>query len=428
MIKNWVFGHPDRKVTLSLKKQKLMILGAGQCQVPIIKQAQQMSFETIAVSVGGDYPGLSVADKSYEIDVCEKEKILEVAQQEEISGILTDQTDISVPTVAYVAEQMGLPGIGYDCALRFTNKYKMRQYCEKIGVPVPKHFQAASITEAYEAAKQLCFPLVVKPVDSQGSRGVSKVNNPHELEGKFQSALAKSACGIVVLEDFFRGTEVLIQGFASDFEFSNLIMGDREYFDLPDMFIPKQTIFPTLLREDLKQKVLDLNSYLISRFAPKFGITHSEYLVDDQTGEIRLVETAIRGGGVFISSDLVPLASGINVNALLIDLASGRSVRIDKTKLRNDAAGYVCFYLPEGVICRVDGIDKVKSLPGVHKAYLQNLEIGRRTRLIKDKTMRLGPILITGEHRLACQETIQRIHETLVVEVETSEGIKGIVW
>ena len=90
MIKNWAFGHPDKKVTISLKKQKLMILGAGQCQVPIIKQAQQMSFETIAVSVGGDYPGLSVADKSYEIDVREKEKILEVAQQEEINGIAWD--------------------------------------------------------------------------------------------------------------------------------------------------------------------------------------------------------------------------------------------------------------------------------------------------------------------------------------------------
>ena len=405
-----------------------MILGAGQYQVPIIKQAQQMSFETIAVSVGGNYPGLSVADRSYEINVREKEKILSVAQQEKISGILTDQTDISVPSVAYVAEQMGLPGIGYECALRFTNKYKMRQYCEKIDVPVPKHFQAASIAEAYEVVQQLCFPLVIKPVDSQGSRGVSKVNNPCELEGKFQSALVNSTCGIVLLEDFFRGTEVVIQGFASDSGFSNLIIGDREYFDLPDVFIPKQTIFPTLLREDLKQKVLELNSYLINKFAPRFGITHSEYLVDDQTGEVRLIEVAIRGGGVFISSDLVPLASGINVNALLIDLATGRSVRIDKTKLRSDTAGYVCFYLPEGVICRVDGIDKVESLPGVHKACLQNIEIGRRTGRVTDKTMRLRPILITGEDRLACQETIQKLKETLVVEVETSEGIKGIEW
>lgn len=413
-----------------MSKQTLMILGAGQCQVPIIKQAQQMGFETIAVSIGGDYPGLAVAERSHEIDVREKERILEIARREGICGILTDQTDISVPTVAYVADQMALPGIGYDCALRFTNKYKMRQLCEKIGIPVPRYFQASSSKETYKQAQQLGFPLVVKPVDSQGSRGVSKVNHLDELEGKFENAIAYSACRHVILEKFFSGREVVTQGFISDFDYTNLIIGDRDYFDLPDIFIPKRTMFPSLLGEELKQKILELDSHLIKSFGPRFGITHNEYLVNDQTGEVCLGETAIRGGGVFISSDLVPLACGVNVNELLIEFASGRRKNsgIDKSRLCNRAAGYVCFYLPEGVICRVEGVDKVKSLSGVHKAYLQDLKIGKPIRQIRDKTMRLGPILVSGKDRPACQETILRIQETLVVEVETSNGIKGIVW
>jgi carbamoyl-phosphate synthase large subunit len=388
-----------------------------------------MGYETITVSIGGDYPGLSVADKYYEIDVRDKESILEIAKREAICGIFTDQTDLPVPTVAYIAEQMGLQGIGYDCALRFTNKYEMRKFCEKINVPVPKYFQASSLKDAGEHTRQLGYPLIVKPVDSQGSRGVAKVNHAGELEKKYRDAISYSACGRVILEEFFSGSEVVVQGFAHDYDFINLVIGDRVYFDLPDMFIPKQTLFPSALKEGLRQKVLELNDRLIRQFAPKFGITHSEFIVQEKTGEIRLMETAVRGGGVFISSDLVPLACDVNVNELLIRLASGRKgIHIERGKLGQKASGYVCFTLPEGVIREVSGIDELVTLPGVHAAYLDDLVVGRRTRQMKDKTMRRGPILVAGADRAALQETINRIQQALLVQIETASGIRGIEW
>ena len=128
---------------------------------------------------------------------------------------------------------------------------------------------------------------------------------------------------------------------------------------LANMFVPKSIdsgtagpLLPSLI----------INSLLIA----SFGITHSEYLIKEGTGEVYLVETAIRGGGVFISSDLIPLSCGIDVNKLIIELVSGRrrKVRIDGTEFSNRAAGYVCFSLPEGVISRVEGIGKIRSLPG----------------------------------------------------------------
>ena len=148
-----------------------MIVGAGRDQVPIIKKAQQMGFFTIVVSVSGNYPGFAIADKSYEIDIVQKERVLEIAQVEKICGVVTDQLDAAVPTVAYVAEKMGLPGIGYDCALKFTNKFTMRQICEEIGIPVPKHFQAATLDEAVHCAKELDFPFMIKPVDGGEAKG-----------------------------------------------------------------------------------------------------------------------------------------------------------------------------------------------------------------------------------------------------------------
>ncbi len=408
--------------------RKLLILGAGENQVPIISQAKKEGFYTIVVSINGEYPGFKICDKAYEIDVRKKEKILEVAQKENIIGVLTDQTDISVPTVSYVAEAMGLPGIGYECALSFTNKYLMRQCCDKAGIYVLKYCQASSFNEIKLFADRIKFPLIVKPVDSQGSRGVSKVDHYYEFKDKFNAAKNFSATGYVIIEEFFQGREIVVEGFVSNFKVSNLIIGDSYDFDLPDKFIPKQRIFPTSLNDELKQKVLTINRHLISILKLKFGITHTEYLVNENTGQICLIEIAARGGGVFISSDLIPLGCGIDVNDLFIKLVTGKKIELDEQKIRETGSGYLCFYLPEGKIQNVKGLDEIKVLPGVHKTFLDNIEIGKQIFKIKDKTMRFGPILIAGKGRQAVNETIERVKETLIVEVETEDGVKGTIW
>ncbi|HSR13588.1 MAG TPA: hypothetical protein VLS90_19225 [Thermodesulfobacteriota bacterium] len=164
-------------MALSLPKEKLMILGAGKFQVPIIEEAKRMGFETIVVSIPGAYPGLRLGDRSYRVDVREKETVLEIARKERITGVVTDQTDWPVTTVAYVAEKMGLPGIGYECALRITDKRRCREHCREKGFPIPAFHQASCLEEARKQAQDLRLPLVVKPVDSTAARGVAKVNS-----------------------------------------------------------------------------------------------------------------------------------------------------------------------------------------------------------------------------------------------------------
>jgi biotin carboxylase len=406
-----------------------MVLGAGQCQVPIIQQAQEMGFSVIAVSVGGNYPGFSIADKFYEIDVRDKEKILEVADHEKIAGILTDQTDLPVPTVAHVAEKLGLPGIGYDCALCFTNKFRMRRSCEQLGIPVPRHTQAASRQEAEQLIADFSFPLVLKPVDSQGSRGVVRADSGDELREVFDRALKYSAARQVIVEEFVPGREIVVEGFKSDNIFVNLVIGDRRYFDLPNMFIPRQTLFPSVIHPELQKRILELNDRLIRGFDPRFGITHSEYLVNEETGDIHLVETAIRGGGVFISSDLIPLASNIDANSLLIRLATGEEgITLHEEDITEKASAYLCFYLPPGRIHRIGGVKELREIPGVHAVYLDDLSVGCMTSNLTDKTMRKGPILIAAEDRPRLEKIAEAVRQTLAIEVATSEGMKGIIW
>lgn len=406
-----------------------MVLGASRFQVPIIKQAQKMGYAVIAVSVEGNYPGFAVADKSYKIDVRDYEEIIKIARNEKISGILTDQTDISVPTVAYVARALGLPGIEVECALRFTNKNTMRQYCDQIGIPVPQYAQAHSIQEAIALTKPLRFPLILKPVDSQGSRGVIQVNTRGELESVFQDVLVHSSVKKVICEEFFQGKEIVIEGFMANNEFANLVIGDREYFDLPNIFIPRQTLFPSQIEPELQQVLLELNTKLIKGFSPKFGITHSEYLVNEKTGDIRLIETAIRGGGVFISSDLIPLASDIDVNEPLIAHAMGEEVvSLYRIQPKQRASAYLSFYLPEGNISSVQGMQEVQAITGVRKAFLENIRVGMTTSKMADKTSRLGPILVAAETYDDLQKIITEVRNTLKIEVSTLEGIQKMIW
>ena len=409
-----------------------MILGAGEFQIPIIKEVQRQGFRAVVVSSPGNYPGFVTADQCYEIDVRDKDAVLVAARNSSICGILTDQTDVAVPTVAYVAEQLGLPGIGYECALKFTDKFLMRQAALQLGIPVPHFFEASDILSAEREARTLRYPLIVKPVNSQGSRGVALVSDSCELAAKVKFAQSFSSEHRVIIEEFFEGLEVVIEGFASNFGFLNIAVGDRSYFDLPGVFIPRSTVFPSTLPPELVATLLEYNQRLICGLKPRFGITHTEFLINTRSGDIRLVETAIRGGGVFISSDLVPLASGIDVGKLLVQHATGKkdgtAINGNMKTMIQKAAGYHCFCLPQGVITHVSGVEAVKAIHGVRRAVLERLQVGFVLPALSDKTGRLGPIIITGNDLSECEQTLCRVRRTLHIEVQTERGLETIRW
>ena len=115
--------------------KKLLILGAGNYQLPLILKAKEMGIYTVVISPDGPYPGLKVADKVYYQDARDEKMALEVAAKEQVDGVTTDQGELFVRAVAFVAENMGLPGIGYENSLIFTNKYLMREKCMEMGIP-----------------------------------------------------------------------------------------------------------------------------------------------------------------------------------------------------------------------------------------------------------------------------------------------------
>ena len=188
--------------------KKIMILGAGIYQVPLIRTARRMGLYTIVVSIPGDYPGFALADRIYELNTRDKEAILAAAEKEQIDGICTSGTDVAVSTIGYVCEKMHLSGIPYEAAEILTDKAKMKDAFRQGGVSAADGMRVRSAEEAQKAAEQLGYPVVVKRVDSSGSRGITVVEHSGQIEEAYENARNGSARDYVLVEKFLRGTEI----------------------------------------------------------------------------------------------------------------------------------------------------------------------------------------------------------------------------
>lgn len=412
-------------------KEKIMILGAGRGQVSLINICKQYGLETIVVSVDGDYPGFSIADSIYKVDIKEKDKILSIAKDEGVIGIVTTEVDAAVPTAAYVSDKLQLPSIGYDVSLKFTNKNMMYQEAGKISIDVPKFSAVSSIDEAIFVADRIGYPLIMKPVDGTASKGVFKVQNSDELNLYFNDSLKCSDMKEILIEEFISGQEYVIEAFTNNYQVTNLIVGHRDYFDLPNTFIPKASVFTDANStiSNIEKRILEINKTLIIGFGLKFGITHAEYIYNKQTDKIYLVEIAARGGGVRISSDLIPLGCGINAEKLLVEAILGKIEENKTIRLTKGSSAYFTYLLPEGKIVKIENTEKVEEIKGVHRAFFDNVYVGMNTPKVSDKSSRKGPILVYGKTKKECYEVIDKVKSVLKIGVETPTGeIQGIQW
>lgn len=413
-----------------MKQKKLLLIGASIGQVPLLQKAKSQGINVTVATIPGNYPCIEMADDVIYRDIYDRDGIVEEAKKRGITAVTSDQNDLMNPTVAYVSEKLGLPGNSFETVMSYCDKNRFRTNCEKAGVPVPRHVAVDSIEYDFSGFK--CpFPWIVKPADSQSSIGVQRVDNMAELKDALGVALSKSPTHSAIVEEYFFGHEIVCEGFINNGKYYLLAFADRKYFELPELLIPCQTIFPSVVDKKLLDRVVEYESILAAYTNPEFAIVHSEYLVDLKNEEIRIVESALRGGGVYISSDLIPMCTGIDINQVLLDKVMGVNVDVDAVFSGRDdkASAYVCFYLPDGVVDKIRGINEVKELPFVRKAYIDDILIGQQTEPLTYKGARKGPILVSGENRDDLEEKINIIQQIFQIDIKCKNGkTAGIVW
>ena len=168
--------------------KKILIIGAGIGQYFLVQKAQKMGLYVIVVSPKGDYPAIKIANELFECDIYDRDSIVEYAKKNNIDAVTSDQNDLMMPTVAYVAEKLSLPGNTYEQVCSYCNKEKFRNICDEINNPVPKHIVVESglFPEYFDVP----FPWIVKPVDSQSSIGISTISKKEDYSNAVDNALS----------------------------------------------------------------------------------------------------------------------------------------------------------------------------------------------------------------------------------------------
>lgn len=414
-------------------RKKILIIGAGDFQLPLVQQAAKTCQVLLAAPVISAAFDPYISDRLI-VDVRDESAILAFAQEHKIDGVITDQTDIAVRSVAYVAEKMGLPGIGYETGLLFTDKSRMRKRLAELGLPLLANRTVSSVEDAIAFYRELggakssaSVQVIIKPLDTQGSRGVQVCASEQEIRDKYDEAARWSGSHEVIVEHFATGREFVVESLVLDHQYRTLCIGDTLYFDIPDAFAAKSRIFPTTADNALRQKVLDLDEKIITGFGLTQGITHSEYIMEGD--EVYLIETAARGGGVFISSDLISLSSGLHTEQFLIDIALGQQKEMPRILPQQCFCGYMAFYLPVGRVIRADGIEDVLAFPFVHRTQLGKLHVGIENHEgATDKTSRLA-LIVSGDTREELMQHMAQVRSTLQIEVEAPDGsIRQPIW
>ena len=411
-------------------RKRVLLLGAGIGQLFLAKKIKQDGHYLIIIAFNYLPEVIALADKFIHQDLYDKDSVCKIASEERVDAVLSDQHDIISPLVAYVADFLNLPGNHYGQVLSYTDKNLFRDNCDRLDIPVPRHYRLDKNPDLPESFKYVSFPWIVKPADSQSSLGITKVDSFSEFETAVRKAVQVSLTGHAIVEEFFKGKEVVVEGLIYKWEYLNLGIADRLYFDLKDRFIPSQTIFPSKVSDNLKRKMIECEKRMAQYINPYFAIVHSEYLYDDISGEFRVVESALRGGGVFISSHLVPLYCGVDVNQLLIDASLGIQINVDSIKksLTSRSSAYVCFYFPEGVLESTHGIKDVDNLDYVRLFDKHGLTVGAEVARMEHKGQRLGPIVLDAKDRNEIEGRIKEVQGMITAAVQTRGGIQGIRW
>lgn len=403
----------------------ILVLGAGSLQVPLIETIQLRGYNPVVVSLHDEEPGMQMVTDKVIGDFCDEKATLEWAKQYNAIAIVTDQTDLPVRTIAYVNDALGYMSVGYKTACLFTDKFLMREKCKEIGVKTIAYALVSSLQEAKKFFVTLNRPAILKPINNQGSKGVYKVSNIDELEEKYQEANRYSRGESILVEEFINGEELVIEAVALDGEVENLVCGDTHYFDVKDAFAARERVFPSRQPNAIINKALELNKKIVKGFGLNRGLTHGEYIIEGE--DVYLIEIAARGGGVYISSDIIPLMTGFKTTDFIVDIATKAKIDFPVIEKNNKVACYIAFFLPEGTIESVEGVKVVQQLDYVHHNNLEHLIVGKKIGVNIDKTSRYFMIL-EAKNFEQLEERIEFIHKKIKVCVNYNGTLYNQIW
>lgn len=392
-------------------RKKILILGGSEFQLPLLRTAHSLGYTVVLCDMRPSCPGMREADIKYLVDYCDRDTVLKIAKNEKIDGIISNN-EPAMLTVAYVSQALGLVGNPVESVEKLISKSGFRQLQVSAGVFSPRSFSSASPEEMLERARDLRFPIVIKPSEASGTRGTQKIAayDSAQMLDAFQRCKEYSRNGLVTAEEFVEMDSLMVNDaevfvFGEEFLWDGLFQQTRAK-ETP--MIPMTNIFPARLCDE-KQRLIRT---AVEKLLKTAGIRHGEYNVETyftKRGEVFVIEMNPRQAGDNIP-EMIQKSCGVDLTRLLVSTAVN-DLRYYETLKSFQRTGNLIVLHP--VFSKKDGVYDGVYIDGKVQEYVVSetecMHVGDRV----EKSVNAGQVIAYVVLQFSDQETQFRYAENM---------------
>lgn len=395
-------------------KNRLMILGAGRGQVDLIRTAKQMGYHTIIASIQGNYPGFQLADEICYVNITDPKAVSEAAAQCHADGIATACMDTGITALGYACDQNHLIGVPGAAAEMSQNKLLMKSALMENGVNTARYKKVCSRDELEIIIQELNFPLIIKAVDLQGSRGINIVYDVTELYAGYDRTMSETHKDYCIVEEFIEGYEFGAQAFIYNGEVLYILpCGDITYRGNTN--IPVGHYAPL----DADEAFLEKTREQVVKAIHALGLNNCAVNVDliMKDGEIYIIELTGRIGANCLSQ-LTSIYYGMDVNRLIVDTAMGNDPRAYFNQAEKKAvASYAQMLISETTGRLVRIVDTNPPADDIYEITYFVKE-GDTIRKFTNSTDCIGQVVVKGASLEDCRRRIDEVIANIHFELE----------
>ncbi len=373
---------------------RILILGGGALQVPLIQAAKRRGLETWVVDGSSKCPGRHLADHFRQISTVDTEAVVQLVEENNIDGVTTGATDKPMRVVGACVDRLNKPGPSLESTLAATDKVLMAQVFSTANVEQPDYWVGTCMNEFADALQILkeSTPLIVKPADSSGSRGVTLVTSLDAFESALSYAANASSSGTAIVQELLIGHEVSVEMLIDAEGIPHVVtITDKVTTGAPH-FVELGHLQPSALPDSDLMRISDLATRASNSLGLKSCAGHCEIMMTPQGPKI--IEFGARFGGDFIGTDLVCLSTGVDIANEVLSLALGLPINYVPTMQRGASVQFSS--LGTGTVKSIDGLTEARNTKGVETVGTF-VEVGERTSGTSNSSQRGVYVIADGE-------------------------------
>ncbi|MDC7221355.1 MAG: ATP-grasp domain-containing protein [Spirochaetales bacterium] len=394
----------------------VMILGAGIMQIPALEIAREMGWKTFCVDRDADAPAVPLCDHFLPIDLKDRVGLAKAAiaykEKYGLDGVMTVGTDFS-PSVAWVAEKAGLPGIPFQTALDASDKVRMRAKFEEAGLPSPGYIEMSPEMGPLTPLETLSFPLVVKPVDNMGARGVRRVDNEAELIEAIGKAITFSRSDRAIVEEFLEGDEFSIDALVYNGKVEIYGIADRHIY-FPPYFIEMGHTIPSIADEETLRVIIETFKEAVKAVGIENGAAKGD--IKFSRGKAWIGEIAARLSGGFMSGWTYPYCSGRSAVREALKICTGMEPDFN-VKVEDRYTAERAFISIPGKIGSLENLETAHKMQLVKDLFILKDE-GDEVDFPRNNVEKVGNVIASGKDRTRAVNAAERAARSIFVRLE----------